>query len=146
MNTTFAEHLKNAMEQASMSQATLLKQTKVSKAAISQYLSGKNTPSPERIKILADATTVSFDYLMGHEAAPVAIPPIKKISVKEAARCMGKSDQFLRIGLQRGLLPFGNAVPNDKGSQNYYVNPAKFRDYVGAEQFDQFFSLTGKKG
>ena len=74
MNTTFAERLKNAMEQASMSQATLLKQTKVSKAAISQYLSGKNTPSPERIKILADATTVSFDYLMGHEAARLLMP------------------------------------------------------------------------
>ena len=141
--TTFAERLKNAMEQASMSQATLLKQTKVSKAAISQYLSGKNTPGPDRIKALADATGVSFDYLMGYGAAPVAEPPIKKISVKEAARCMGKSDQFVRIGLQRGLLPFGNAVPNDKGSQNYYVNPAKFRDYVGAEQSDQFNSFFG---
>ena len=139
---TFAERLKYAMEQADLKQSALSEQAGISKAAISQYLSGKNTPSPERIKILADATTVSFDYLMGHEAAPVAIPPIKKISVKEAARCMGKSDQFLRIGLQRGLLPFGNAVPNDKGSQNYYVNPAKFRDYVGADQFNSFFGLT----
>ena len=25
-------------------------------------------------------------------------------------------------------------------------HPAKFWDYVGAEQFDQFFGLTGKKG
>ena len=56
---------------------------------------------------------MTFDFLMGYGAAPVtdAPPPVKKISVKEAARCMGKSDQFVRIGLQRGLLPFGNAVP-----------------------------------
>ena len=83
--TTFAERLKNAMEQASMSQSALSEQAGASKAAISQYLSGKNTPGPDRIKALADATGVSFDYLMGYGAAPVAEPPIKKISVKEAA-------------------------------------------------------------
>lgn len=69
-------------------------------------------------------------------------PPIKKISVKEAARCMGKSDQFVRIGLQRGLLPFGNAVPGTGACWNYYINPTKFRDYVGADQFNSFFGLT----
>ena len=84
----------------------------------------------------------SFDYLMGYGAAPVAEPPIKKISVKEAARCMGKSDQFVRIGLQRGLLPFGNAVPGTGACWNYYINPTKFRDYVGADQFNSFFGLT----
>lgn len=113
MNTTFAERLKNAMEQADMSQAELSLQSGASKAAISQYLSGKNTPGPERVKALADATGTTFDFLMGYGGAPAkdAPPPVKKISVKEAARCMGKSDQFVRIGLQRGLLPFGNAVP-----------------------------------
>ena len=64
--TTFAERLKNAMEQANMSQSALSEQAGASKAAISQYLSGKNTPGPDRIKALADATGVSFDYLMGY--------------------------------------------------------------------------------
>ena len=102
---TFAERLKYAMEQADLKQSALSEQAGISKAAISQYLSGKNTPNQERIKALADVTGVTFDFLMGYGAAPVAEPPIKKISVKEAARCMGKSDQFVRIGLQRGLLP-----------------------------------------
>ena len=43
---TFAERLKNAMEQANMSQSALSEQAGASKAAISQYLSGKNTPRP----------------------------------------------------------------------------------------------------
>mgnify|MGYP002237041934 FL=1 len=96
-----------------MKQSALSEQAGISKAAISQYLSGKNTPGPERIKALADVTGVTFDFLMGYGSAPAkdAPPSVKKISVKEAARCMGKSDQFVRIGLQRGLLPFGNAVP-----------------------------------
>ena len=141
---TFAERLKYAMEQADLKQSTLSELTGISKAAISQYLSRKNTPSIDRIKALADATGVSFDFLIGHGAIPdkATLPPIKKISVREAARCMGKSDQFVRIGLQRGLLPFGNAVPGTGNNWNYYINPSKFREYVGTEAFNTFFGLT----
>lgn len=141
---TFAQRLKYAMEQADLKQSALSDRVGISKAAISQYLSGKNTPGPERINTLADATGVSFDFLMGYEAAPVtdAPPPMKKISVKEAARCMGKSDQFVRIGLQHRLLPFGSAVPGTGNNWNYYINPAKFREYVGVEAFNTFFGLT----
>jgi len=141
---TFAERLKNAMERANMSQTALAEKAGASKGAISQYLSGKNTPGPERVKALADATGTSFDYLMGYGAAPIeeAPPSVKNITVKDAARCMGKSDQFIRIGLQRGLLPFGNAVPGMGDRWNYYINPAKFREYVGTEAFNTFFGLT----
>ena len=141
---TFAQRLKYAMEQADLKQSTLSELTGISKPSINQYRSGKNTPGPERVKALADAIGVTFDFLMGYGAAPVndAQPPVKKISVKEAARCMGKSDQFVRIGLQRGLLPFGNAVPGTGNNWNYYINPAKFREYVGAEAFNTFFGLT----
>ena len=57
---TFAERLKYAMEQADLKQSALSEQAGISKAAISQYLSGKNTPGPERIKALADVTGVTF--------------------------------------------------------------------------------------
>ena len=43
---------------------------------------------------------------------------MKKITVAEAATAMGVSQQFVRIGLQREILPFGCAVrgfiPNAK--------------------------------
>lgn len=68
---TFAERLKYAMEQADLKQSALSEQAGISKAAISQYLSGKNTPNQERIKALADVTGVTFDFLMGYGAAPV---------------------------------------------------------------------------
>jgi transcriptional regulator with XRE-family HTH domain len=141
---TFAERLKYAMGEAGLKQSTLSENTGISKAAISQYLSGKNTPGPDRVKALADATGVAFDFLMGYDAAPEKAPviPVKKITTDEAARCMGKSRQFVRVGLQRGVLPFGNAVPGEGSKWSYYINPAKFRDYVGAEQFDSFFGLT----
>lgn len=140
--TTFAERLKNAMDQANQSQSALSEQPGLPRPLSANTFPGRTPPALTVSRPLPDATGVSFDYLMGYGAAPVAEPPIKKISVKEAARCMGKSDQFVRIGLQRGLLPFGNAVPGTGACWNYYINPTKFRDYVGADQFNSFFGLT----
>ena len=33
----------------------------------------------------------------------------RRISIQKVARILGKSDEFVRVGLQRGLLPFGTA-------------------------------------
>lgn len=54
----------------------------------------------------------------------------KCISVGQAALIMGKSKQFVRIGLQRGLLPFGTAVKMSS-KWTYYISPQKFFEYVG---------------
>lgn len=54
----------------------------------------------------------------------------KCISIKQAAEMMGKSKQFVRIGLQRGLLPFGTAVKMSS-KWTYYISPQKFFEYVG---------------
>ena len=143
---SFAERLKEAMIKAGMNQAALSEKTGISKSAISQYISGKNIPGPERMKELGDAVGVSVDYLLEQGTDPIVEtrPFVRKITVKEAARCMGKSDQFVRIGIQRGLLPIGNAVPGSGNSWNYYISPPKFREYVGAELFDRFFGLASQ--
>lgn len=140
----FSEGLKYAMAHADMSQSALSEKSGCSKAAINQYCHGKNTPGPAKVKALADALGVSVEYLMGFDVAPVkeAPPSITRIGTRQAARCLGKSEQFVRIGLQRGLLPFGNAVPGTGNNWNYYINPLKFRDYVGADRFNEFFNLT----
>lgn len=53
-----------------------------------------------------------------------------KISVQKAAKLMGVSPQFIRIGLQRGLLPIGSAVKFNK-HWSYYISPAKFEQFTG---------------
>ena len=55
----------------------------------------------------------------------------QKISVKEAAEILGKCQQFVRVGLQRGFLPFGTAVQVKK-RWNYHISPKLFYDYAGA--------------
>jgi len=54
---------------------------------------------------------------------------VKKISIAEAAREMGVSQQFVRIGLQRGILKFGCAVKMSN-RYTYYINPKQFNDYM----------------
>lgn len=44
------------------------------------------------------------------------------MKVSEVARLLGKSEQFVRIGLQRGILPFGYAVN---------ISEHKVREYLG---------------
>ena len=54
----------------------------------------------------------------------------QKISVKEAAEIMGKSQQFVRVGLQRGLLHFGTAIKLSS-MWTYHISPKLFYEYVG---------------
>ncbi len=140
---TFAERLRFAMAEADMKQIELSQRSGAPRSAISQYLSGKMVPGEDRMHVLAEATGVSFDFLCGRTEPPRESKPIpaKKISVKDAAQCMGKSSQFVRIGLQRGRLPFGSAVPTSDKRWDYYINPFRFREYVGAEQFNAYFGL-----
>lgn len=52
------------------------------------------------------------------------------ISVKEAAEILGKSQQFVRIGLQRQLLPFGTAVKMST-KWTYHISPKLLKEYIG---------------
>ena len=55
-----------------------------------------------------------------------------KVTIKKAALLMNKSEQFLRICLQRGSLPIGNAERMPGSSRyNYYISPKLLSDYTG---------------
>jgi len=58
------------------------------------------------------------------------------ISVKEAAKVLGKSEQFVRIGLQRGLLPIGTAVKMSS-IWTYHISPKLLEEYTGVKLKDK---------
>lgn len=58
------------------------------------------------------------------------------MKVNEAAKILGKSPQFVRIGLQRGVLPIGTAVKMSS-RWTYYVSEEQLRKYVGEKNFDK---------
>jgi hypothetical protein len=64
---------------------------------------------------------------------------IRRIQPQLAAAMMGKTPQFVRVGLQRGRLPFGTALKQKEGrfsKYSYYISPAKFLDYTGYTEED----------
>jgi len=67
----------------------------------------------------------------------MSIKAPRLVTIKQAAEIMGKSEQFVRVGLQRGLLPFGTAwkMPGSS-SFSYYIYPNKFQEYVGGLEGD----------
>lgn len=52
------------------------------------------------------------------------------MKVAECAKILGKSEQFVRIGLQRGILPFGYAVKMSS-KWTYHISESKVYEYLG---------------
>ena len=148
MTTTFAERIKQAMRDANMTQLELSRRTGIGKPSISQYLSGySKKPNQRYIELMAEALNCTTDYLKGLEPHPVTESPLTRtITIKDAAKCLGKTEQFVRIGIQRGILLFGSAVPGSGTKWWYYINPDKFRDFAGHSRFDYYFGMDGTNG
>lgn len=148
MNETFASRLRMAMIGANLNQMELAERSGASKAAISQYLSGLNIPTAQRMKALADATGVSIDYLMGFEKGggqPIPSMLRKRISVQDAAKCLGISQQLVRNGLHDGKLPIGVELRGSGTRKRYDIRPHLLRAYAGSELFDAYFGQRHEK-
>lgn len=52
------------------------------------------------------------------------------LTVREAAERLNKSQQFVRIGLQQKVLPFGYAVKTPS-KWTYHISRKQFEEYVG---------------
>ena len=58
---------------------------------------------------------------------------MERMTVHEAAQIMGVSEQFVRIGLQRGVLPIGTAVKMSS-VYTYHIAPARLFDYLATKK------------
>lgn len=55
----------------------------------------------------------------------------RKVPTAVAARILGKSENFIRFGLQQGRLPFGAAVKTAKDRWGYHISPQLLANYSG---------------
>ena len=55
---------------------------------------------------------------------------LKNVPVSLAAQKLGKSEQFVRVALQRGLVPFGFAVQLSSRF-SYHISPKLLNEYIG---------------
>jgi hypothetical protein len=58
---------------------------------------------------------------------------VVNLKIAEAAELLGKSKQFIRIGLQRGVLPFGYAVKMSS-KYTYHISKNKLYEYIGEQE------------
>lgn len=55
------------------------------------------------------------------------------MTVIECAKLLNKSPQFVRIGLQRGALPFGTAIKLTGDKYTYHISENKVYEYLGVK-------------
>lgn len=56
-----------------------------------------------------------------------------RMTIRKAAKLMNVSEQFVRVGLQKGNLPFGYAVKMSS-RWTYYIDSDKFKKETGLEE------------
>ena len=129
---SFAEDLKRAMIKQGFNQVELAKAIGKSKSSVSQYLSNKNLPNEDTLKVLEEVLDCSFNL----EENTDTDKPLK-ISVGLCSKMLGKSEPFVRTALREGNTPFGFATKtSDKW--DYHISPYLLKKYVGEETYYKF--------
>lgn len=130
---SFAERLKEAMTEQHITQSELASKIGKGAPSVSQYLSGKSTPRAGVQQLIADTLGCTVEWLnsddVQEDITEETVSPYS-VSIAEAARRMGKSQQFVRVALQSGVAPFGFAVKN-KSTYSYHISRKKFEEYLG---------------
>lgn len=132
----FSEKLKKAMQQLEINQAKVVSLTGKSKGSISQYLSGKQTPSAEVQRDIAVSLGLAPDYFEQEEARVVLMPKdaegrIKRMLPEEAAVFLGMDKGTVRKGLQQGVFPWGYAIKTSENRWAYFINAVRFAEIEG---------------
>ena len=132
---SFARNLKFIMNEKNLNQTDLSNLTGIGKSSLSQYLSGKNMPHRHRIAKIATALGVSPGRLnivfREDTCGESEIISNQKVSIEEAARRLGKSQQFIRVSLQNGAAPFGFATKGAGSTYDYHISPKLLDEYIG---------------
>jgi transcriptional regulator with XRE-family HTH domain len=135
LDMSFNEKLKQAMQKSGISQAQLATLTGIGKSSISQYISGKNVPTVERMGVIAEALGISISELVEQETGVAKLSvdsensdAIPKLDVQIAAKLLGMNHNTVRKGLQQGRFPWGYAVHTSENRWSYFINAAKFAE------------------
>lgn len=134
----FAEKLKDVMNELNITQKQLVYMTDIPKSSISQYLSGRIVPAPERQMHIAESLGLERYYFAEQEEkerkSEDALPIIPRLTPDEVAAMMGQHTETIREGLIQGRYPWGYAVQTTAptegkpGRWTYWINARKFSE------------------
>lgn len=125
---TFAEKLREVMKEQNISQSDLSRLTKIGRSSISQYLSDRNIPTPQRREEIAVALKLPEDYFTAEENAVKACisrAKVKRLTLTQAARIMGMSKETLGTAIEEGKYSWGQVLSGKGKKKIYYINGTK---------------------
>lgn len=132
---SFSERLKQAMVEREISQAELAALIGKGKSSVSQYISGKNVPKDDVQQKIAEVLDCTVEFLNSEVPAnDFTETGLYNVPVAVAAKRLGKSQQFIRVGLQTQRLPFGTAVFIKRWS--YHISPKLLDEYIGKDNIE----------
>lgn len=134
----FAEKLKKAMQELNLNQRQVVTLTGKSKGSVSQYLSGKQIPSPDAQSAMAVSLGLDADYFTKDDERLVILPAsevrdgkIPRLLPEVAATYLGMDKATVRKGLQQGVFPWGYAVQTSEHRWAYFINARRFAEVEG---------------
>lgn len=132
----FNDKLKSAMQHLGINQAKVVSLTGKSKGSISQYISGKQTPSAEVQRDIAVSLGLNPDYFeQNSEQVQLNVKGnadgIKTLDVTEVAKVMHMNHNTVRKGLQQGVFPWGYAIKTSENRWVYFINALRFAEIEG---------------
>ena len=131
----FRDKLREAMKDLNLNQRQIAGMTGSSKAAVSQWVAGINTPTADRQKEIAASIGLDTDYFQ-KEAEPLNCTRkglVRKILPEDAAAVLGIGKETVRKGLQQGCFPWGYAIHMDSGKWVYLINADKLEEIEGVK-------------
>lgn len=133
----FQERLEQAMQKLNLNQAKVANLTGISKASISQYLSGKQVPAEEKQREIAMALGLKPDYFQENrisrrlEDILATRGKIDDLQVEVAAGLLGMTRSTVEKGLKQGIFKWGYAIRMSEDGQRqwrYFINAKRFAE------------------
>lgn len=132
---TFSEKLKKAMQDLNIGQSQVVGLTGKSKASVSQYISGRQTPSEKTQSDIAVSLGLAPDYFQKEDAflpkTVVKNGAIPKLEVEAAAKLLQMNHNTVRKGLQQGVFPWGYGIHTSDNRWVYFINAKRFAEIEG---------------
>lgn len=133
----FQERLEQAMQKLNLNQTRVASLTGISKASISQYLSGRQVPSDEKQREIAMALGLKPDFFKEDsisrrlEEILATRGKIDDLKVEVAAGLMGMTRSTLENGLKQGIFKWGYAIRMSEDGQRqwrFFINAKRFAE------------------
>ena len=131
---SIASNLKREMDARAVSVASLAQASGVEAFFLRKYLAGRITPAECVLARLAGALGCEESDLTRRYASRTE----GKLRPEDAAIRLGRRAQDIRVGLQRGVLPIGTAIPVGKTRNgirySYEIDPVRLEEYAAAQE------------